>query len=165
MYGLYSWAFKPPSLPWYMVDSDLREGKYSIVGWNMLLCARTRAKEALVLSLGDFRIRGNCHLPACGPRKEIFSISRNARLSGSSARRRHTYQRKKLTLRHLWLVQSWIAQTLEIPNIFYSIMYLCPVNPWARHYLMSFFSVWFSSVNWCPVMCEVQEELYSWNTL
>ena len=88
--GLYSWAFKPPSLPWYMVDSDPREGQYSIMDWNILLCANTRPKEALVLSLGSFHIRRNCHLPACGLGKGLFSISRNVCFSGSSACRRHT---------------------------------------------------------------------------
>ena len=38
----------------------------------MLLCAHTRPKEALVLSLGRFHIRINGHLLAYGPRKGLF---------------------------------------------------------------------------------------------
>ena len=116
--GLYRWAFKPPSLPWYMVDSDPREGQYSIVGWNMLLCAHTRPKEVLVLSLGSFHIRRNYHLLACGPGKGLFSISRNVHLSSSSARRRRSSRRKKHAFRHLWLVQSWISQNLRYSQYF-----------------------------------------------
>ena len=67
--GLYRWAFKPPSLPWYMVDSDPREGQYSFVGWNILWCAHTRPKEELVMSLGDFHIRRNYPFLACDLRK------------------------------------------------------------------------------------------------
>ena len=111
--GLYRWAFKPPSLPWYMMDGDPREGHYSIVCWNMPLCAHTMPKGALVLSLGGFHIRRNCPLLTCCRRKRLFSTSRNARLSGSSERRRHSFQRKKHTFEHLWLVQIWCSQNLR----------------------------------------------------
>ena len=55
-----------------MVDGDPREGQYSIVGLNMLLCAHTRPKEVLVLSLGGFHIRSNCPLLGVVPKSDIF---------------------------------------------------------------------------------------------